>query len=520
MKINDPHDFRGGLNKDDSPSNLPPSDYTDALNVRTLASEEQHGAGILETLQGEIELLLGVSAPITYYGESIGGDFQYSGFSEIIIGTQVWMKKNYDAEYPGSKVYDDDEDNAGIYGRLYNWHQVMSSDFCPAGWRVPTEADIDILIAELLGSAVAGGHMKEVGESHWNTPNLGADDSGGFRALPGGKFDLLFELLGDNCLLWLQDEGVPVAPVALNGSSITPFTFVANWQAVTGATGYYLDVSTSAVFAGFVAGYNNKDVGNVLLDAVGGLTPDTQYYFRVRAYNEVGASDNSNTGLAKTVYSAVLIDEDGNIYTSVIIGTQEWMVENLKTTKYADGTPIPNLTLDADWIAEDGSVGHDGAYCWYNNDIANKTPYGALYNWYAVDNAKSLAVGQFTEGGNPSVGWRVPSITDFDTLVTFLGGALVAGGKLKEVGETHWDAPNIDAFDTYGFKAVGAGNREIDGAGFVSKGTIVDFLTSDYGANPTPITSYFIGNNEGSIQEEEFQAYCGASVRCMRDVTP
>jgi len=302
MKRRDPHDFRGGLNTDDSPSNLPPGDYVGAKNARTLSSDEQHGAGIWETLQGEIEILLGVEAPAAYYGGAIGGAFIYHGFDEFTVGNQTWMKKNYDVDYPGSKVYDDDEDNASIYGRLYTHGQAMSADFCPPGWRMPTEADVDELLSELGGEMLAGGKMKEVGDSHWTDPNTGADDSSAFRAVPGGKFDLLFELLGDNCILWLQDDGEPSAPVALNGSEITAITFVANWQATDGATGYYLDVATDAGFTVMVAGFNNLDVGDVLYKEVDGLGIETEYFYRVRTYNEIGASKNSNIQSLTTLF--------------------------------------------------------------------------------------------------------------------------------------------------------------------------------------------------------------------------
>ena len=304
MQLKDEKNFKIGLNKDNTPADLQPGEYTEALNIRTLSSSDQKESGNLETLQGEISLLIAPDSTLLYYGNSIGGNFVYPGFAEIVVGSQVWMKKNWDAAYPGSKVYDNNEDNAAIYGRLYTHGQVMSTGFVPDGWRVPTEADIDILIAELLGAAVAGGKMKEVGDSHWTDPNTGADDSSGFRAVPGGKFDVLFDLLGDNCLLWLQDDGEPTAPVAINGSVITAITFVANWLAVAGVDGYYLDVAEDEDFTSMVAGFDDFDVGNVLFKEVTGLAGETEYFYRVRAYNEVGTSPSSNTSSLETRWRA------------------------------------------------------------------------------------------------------------------------------------------------------------------------------------------------------------------------
>ena len=206
MQERDLHNFLGGLNKDDSPQILSPGDYTEAFNMRTGSSSEENQSGPAETLQSEVQILLNVNADITYYGAAIGGRFLYSGYQEVTIGTKTWMKRNWDAAYPGSKVYDDDETNRGIYGGLYTWDQIMSSDFCPDGWHVPSEAEIDTLLTYLGGAMLAGGHLKEVGDSHWGDPNTGADDSYGFRALPGGKFDSIFELLGANEFLWLKDE--------------------------------------------------------------------------------------------------------------------------------------------------------------------------------------------------------------------------------------------------------------------------------------------------------------------------
>ena len=106
-------------------------------------------------------------------------------------------------------------------------------------------------------------------------------------------------------------------------------------------------------------------------------------------------------------------DADGNVYPAI---------ENLKTTKYNDGTAIPLVKDEKAWKALKKS-----AYCWYNNNIANKDVYGALYNWYTV-NTKKLC----------PKGWHVPTDADWTILTTFIGDPISAGDKLKESGQDHW----------------------------------------------------------------------------------
>ncbi len=120
----------------------------------------------------------------------------------------------------------------------------------------------------------------------------------------------------------------------------------------------------------------------------------------------------------------MISDIDGNIYPTVIIGTQEWMARNLKVSHYRNGEPIPNITTTAEW--NDLAT---GAFCWYNNNSATFEPlYGKLYNWFAVNDSRNLC---------PS-GWHIPSDAEWTTLTDFLGGLSVAGGKLKETGTAHW----------------------------------------------------------------------------------
>jgi len=139
-----------------------------------------------------------------------------------------------------------------------------------------------------------------------------------------------------------------------------------------------------------------------------------------------------------------LKDIDGNVYHTVTIGTQVWMVENLKTTKYNDGSAIPLVTDPTEWTNI-----NTGAYCWYDNNTNNKNTYGALYNWNAVNSGKLCPTG-----------WHVPTQAEWEILRDFLGdNAMMVGGKLKETGTSHWESPNTGATDEYGFKALPGGER-------------------------------------------------------------
>lgn len=152
------------------------------------------------------------------------------------------------------------------------------------------------------------------------------------------------------------------------------------------------------------------------------------------------SDDNNNNPPANAV-----TDADGNVYHTVTIGTQVWMVENLKTTKYNDGSPIPLVSEASDWANL-----ITPAYCWYDNNIGYKNIYGALYKWNAVNTGKLAPTG-----------WHVPTEADWQTLETYLGGPNVAGGKLKEAGTSHWESPNTAATNESGFTAYGGGYRSV-----------------------------------------------------------
>lgn len=144
-------------------------------------------------------------------------------------------------------------------------------------------------------------------------------------------------------------------------------------------------------------------------------------------------------------------DIDGNIYKTVTIGDQVWMAENLKTTKFNDGTSISLVTSNKTWSEQ-----FKPGYCWYNNNQAMyKNTYGALYNAFTV-----------IEDNLCPTGWHVPNDDEWTTLIDYLDGLAGAGGKLKEKGTNHWKSPNIGSSNETGFTALPGGYRYNDGTFF------------------------------------------------------
>ncbi len=193
-------------------------------------------------------------------------------------------------------------------------------------------------------------------------------------------------------------------------------------------------------------------------------------------------------------------DVDGNAYNTVTIGTQCWMQQNLKTTRFNDGSTITLVTDDIEW-AKDTTPG----YCWYNDSIQYKIPYGALYNWYAVNTGKLCPKG-----------WHMPDTAEWRILVNYLGGDSIAGGKMKETGTTYWKSPNTGATNSSGFYALGAGHRGYSSGLFSHMGIFsVWWSYNDYNMTLSWFCELSWGNSDAfvsSLLKEE-----GISVRCLKD---
>jgi uncharacterized protein (TIGR02145 family) len=200
------------------------------------------------------------------------------------------------------------------------------------------------------------------------------------------------------------------------------------------------------------------------------------------------------------IYGEGVTDIDGNSYGSVIIGNQEWMFGNLKTTTYNDGTDIPTFTDKNDW--SELSI---GAYVWYENNFEEYgTYYGVLYNWYAVNTLKLCPAG-----------WRVPTTEDWTILSDYLGGVNVTGGKLKS--GKGWNE-NGNGTDDYGFNALPAGQRRGDNGNFIDNGLYAYWWSSSVNSGFNPIGRWIpYGDNGigGDIVGGDKRQ--GFSIRCIKD---
>jgi len=142
-----------------------------------------------------------------------------------------------------------------------------------------------------------------------------------------------------------------------------------------------------------------------------------------------------------------ITDIDGNTYKSVIMGTQEWMAENLNVSSYRNGDSITNVTDKTKWQQQ-----ATGAYSDYNNTPSYSTTYGKLYNFFSVVDSRNLC----------PTGWHIPKIEEWNLLITYIGEP-IGNTKLRETGTAHWNSPNRLATNITGFTALPGGSRNFAG---------------------------------------------------------
>jgi uncharacterized protein (TIGR02145 family) len=212
------------------------------------------------------------------------------------------------------------------------------------------------------------------------------------------------------------------------------------------------------------------------------------------------SSGNSTNGKTTALFNpdvtyGTMTDQDGNVYKTVTIGTQSWMAENLRTTRYNDGTTIPNVLDNDEWKALTS-----GAYCNYNNTTRTDTiaTYGRLYNWYAVNTGKLAPTG-----------WHVATDVEWTQLTDYLS---IFEGKLRETGTSHWASPNTGATNETGFTALPGGSR------FNGTFTSIGYYGYWWSATES-ITNYawYRGITDTDIYRDDNVKELGFSVRCVRD---
>jgi uncharacterized protein (TIGR02145 family) len=242
--------------------------------------------------------------------------------------------------------------------------------------------------------------------------------------------------------------------------------------------------------------------------SITGLTANTTYYIRAYANNSLGTAYGNELNFTTIQNSPILnipgtnvTDFDGNIYHTITNCNQTWTQSNLNVSHYRNGDAIPQVTDPAAWANLT-----TGAWCYNNNDSANGVVYGKLYNWYAVNDSRGLA---------PS-GYHIPTNTEWTTLTDCLGGEPIAGGKMKEIGTTHWQNPNIGADNTSGFIGIPGGRRTFTGT-FDGLNTDGRWWSSSEVLTSTTAWYRYMFNYDVYLINGGITKTFGISVRCLKD---
>jgi len=234
-----------------------------------------------------------------------------------------------------------------------------------------------------------------------------------------------------------------------------------------------------------------------------GLAPLTPYFVRAYATNSAGTSyGDAQTFTTLAIQPGTVIDVDGNVYHTVTIGTQQWLVENLKVTHYRNGDTITHGTHKSQLK----NSAPEGKYWNYANSDSLGKIYGHLYNFYAIIDPRFLA----------PLGWHVASDSDWSVLANYLGGDSIAGGKLKETGTTHWASPNIGATNESGFTSLPGGNyNSVTGFfSFLTYGTSI-WTSTENDANDAYGCAMY-NNTAAFWHGPGIPKFGGLSVRCVK----
>jgi len=204
------------------------------------------------------------------------------------------------------------------------------------------------------------------------------------------------------------------------------------------------------------------------------------------------ATNTKPTDFGSSVFGSVK-DVEGNEYKTVVIGANTWMAENLRTTKYQDGSAIVESTT-AGWTSLTS-----GAYYTYNSNKADVTQYGRLYNGYAKVDSRKVCPAD----------WHVPSDIEWKDAESALG-IINAGGKMKEAGTAHWNSPNVEADNSSGFTGLPGGS--------IFRGNLTDFGADGYWWSSNEGSFFYLTHSQTDLRTKATAVLSeGLAVRCVKD---
>ncbi len=265
---------------------------------------------------------------------------------------------------------------------------------------------------------------------------------------------------------------------------------------------------------------NGSGTGSFLSN-LSGLTVNTIYYVRAYAVNSAGISYGNELSFLTSPNGSIVsnpgpgVTFDGYTYSTIILGNgQEWMSENLRTSIYANGDPIPNVTDSLIWPNLT-----TGAWCHYGNNNIYESPHGKLYNWYAASDNRNAC---------PN-GWHVSTDTDWNKLVKYIDNSAdttclscsqstIAGGILKTIGSQYWNSNNINSTNLINFSAVSGGLRAApSGTNCYFYNFQNGYLWTSTDFNSISGISRYLYPGNSVITRTETGKYIGFSIRCVKD---
>jgi uncharacterized protein (TIGR02145 family) len=319
------------------------------------------------------------------------------------------------------------------------------------------------------------------------------------------------------------DESIPQSVITAEPSGITYYGATLNGHfipEINTSIGFEYGTTTDYGHTVYLTNIQiNENTFTSISYSLTALPPGTTFHYRMKSEGPsriILGKDMTFTTLPYQANSVVfnpdltygtVNDNDGNTYKTIQIGSQTWMAENLKTTKYNDGTSINLAGISGKWSADKVA-----ACCWLNNDEVNfKDTFGALYNWYAVNTGKLCPIG-----------WHVPSNSEFDALAIFLGGPLNLAEKIMETGNYHWMNVSSSTTNESGFTALPGGYRSFNGQympvskdGYWIAGEAYWWTSTE--AYDQGAFYWVIYNNSNSVLMEGWFKAHGLSVRCLKD---